>query len=190
MRFLIDEHAKTIAETDLAVSKRGTIQEIAEATGVNQATVRRALRAEGLTPGRGGYAFNDAVEIVKAIADQDRLLGNAASGRGEGGATQVSAYSEAKALAERHRARKLELENEATEGRLIPREAVTDTGVGIITAVRTALLAIGTRVAPKLAGKTDLPEIARLIEEEVRTVLGVLADPDRFFAELEAEALS
>jgi len=88
------------------------------------------------------------------------------------------------------KARKLELETAKLEGRLIDREVVTATGVHIIATARTALLSLGYRIAEKVAGKSDISEIARIVENEVRDVLGVLADEAAFFAALEAEALS
>lgn len=173
------------------MAERGTIQKIADATGVNQATVRRALATAGLTAGRGGYDFNRAVEIVSSLADTARVVGHAANGRGDGGNTAVaSAFGEAKARRELLQIRKLEIENAKAEGELIARDAVTATGVHIITTARTALLTLGYRAAEKVAGKTDAREIARIIDAEVRDVLGALADETRFLAALEADALS
>lgn len=173
------------------MAQRGTIQEIAGATGVNQATVRRALSAAGLKSERGSYDFVTAVEAVKANADPARIAGHAASGRGEGGGSDATnTLAEARARAENLRARKLELETAKAEGRLINRDDVTETGAYIIAAARTALLALGYRLAEKVANKSDVREIARIIELEVRDVLGVLADEEKFFAILEVEALT
>jgi hypothetical protein len=173
------------------MAERGTIQKIADAAGVNQATVRRALTAAGLTSGRGGYPFNEAVDAVKAISDTSRVIGHAANGRGEGGSTAAAqALGEAKVRRENLQARRLEIENAKAEGALISREAVTATGVYIITTARTALLTLGHRCAEKVAGKTDLREIARIVDAEVRDVLGALADETKFLAALEADALS
>ncbi|MEX5286391.1 hypothetical protein QCO44_12340, partial [Selenomonas sputigena] len=83
--------------------------------------------------------------------------------------------------------RKLEIENAEAEGRLISREAVTQTGIRLIAEVRTALLSLGPRIADKVAGKTDTKEIARAVTQEVRDVLGVLSDSDRFLVALEDE---
>lgn len=170
---------------------RGTIRKIADETGLDQATVRRALAACDITERQAGADFARAVETVKAWADSDRVLGHAASGRGEGGdSSRTSALAEAKAQAERFRARKLELQNAQLEGSLISREAVTATGARIFAEARTALLSLGHRLASKVAGKTDTREIARIVESEVRDVLSVLADETIFFEALEAEALS
>ena len=53
-------------------------------------------------------------------------------------------------------------------------------GVDICTRVRTALLSLGQRVAPKVAGKSDLLEIATLVNLAAREVLSELADHDVF----------
>jgi predicted transcriptional regulator len=168
------------------MAERGTIQKIADTVGVDHKTVRNALKAAGLTPGRGRYDFAQAVEIVKSVADPARIAGHAVT-RGNGSG---SALSDARTRFEALKARKLELENAKAEGRLIDREAVTATGAHIIATARAALLSLGYRVAEKVAGKTDVREIARIVEAEVRDVLGVLADETTFFAALEADALT
>jgi hypothetical protein len=170
------------------MAKRGKIQEIATACGVDHSTVRRALERAELTAGRGGYDFDAAVAAVNAIADPARVNGHAATrvgGNGSGGA-----MLDARTRHEELKARRLEIENQKLEGDLISREAVTATGVHIITTTRTALLTIGHRVAEKIANKSDTREIARIVDAEVRDVLGALADEQKFFAALEADALS
>jgi hypothetical protein len=173
------------------MTKRGLIQRLAEATGVNQATVRRALASEGMQPTDNDLDFAAAVKIVKANADPALISGHASNGRGEGGnSDSTSTLAEARARAENFRARKLEIENAKAEGKLIDREAVMDTGTHIIATARTALLSLGHRLAEKVAGKTDIGELVTIIENEVRDVLGTLADEAAFFAALETEALS
>jgi hypothetical protein len=169
------------------MAERGTIQKIADACGVNHKTVRNALAKVGLTAGRGGYHFDAAVAAVNAIADPARVNGHAAT-RDNGGVD--SPMVAARVRHETLKARKLEIENLRAEGELINRNAVTETGVSLIVAARTALLALGYRCAEKVAGKADVREIARIIETEVRDVLGALAEPQSFLATLEAEALS
>lgn len=168
---------------------RGIVRRVADATGLDQATVRRAIAAAGLDPKTIG--FEEASRLVQSIADTARVIGHAANGRGEGGHySSTDTFAEAKAHSERMRARKIELQNAQLEGELISRKAVTETGARIIADVRTALLSLGYRLAEKIAGKTDVREIAGITEAEIRDVLGVLADEKRFFDQLEAEALS
>ncbi|MET4603273.1 hypothetical protein ABIB90_002751 [Bradyrhizobium sp. JR4.1] len=167
---------------------KGTIRTVADVAGLDQATVRRAVAAAGFNPKT--ITFAEASQLAKSIADPARVLGHATNGRGEGAHTATETLADARAHAERLRARKIELLNAKLEGSLIPREAVTTTGARILSEARTALLSLGHRIAPRVAGKTDTREIARIVESEVRDVLGALANDDRFFAELEAEALS
>lgn len=168
------------------MAKRGKIQEIADACGVDHRTVRRALERAELKAGRGGYDFDAAVAAVNAIADPARVNGHAVT---RGNAGNGGAMLDARTRHEELKARRLEIENEKLEGSLISRDVVTATGVHIITTTRTALLTLGHRCAEKVAGKTDVREIARLVDAEVRDVLGALADETRFLAALEADAL-
>lgn len=167
---------------------KGTIRRVAEARGLDQATVRRAVIAAGLDP--RSVSFDRALQLVQSIADPARVIGHATSGRGEGGHTATEALADAKAHAARLSARKQELLNAKLEGSLISREAVTATGARILSEARTALLSLGHRIAPKVAGKTDTREIARIVEAEVRDLLGEIADDARFFEALDDEALS
>ncbi|MEK9282814.1 hypothetical protein MTR72_24820 [Bradyrhizobium sp. ISRA442] len=130
--------------------------------------------------------FTKAVEIVMTLADSDKVIGHAANGRGEG---HSSAYAEAKAQAELHRARRLELMNLKAEGKLVDRAEATEIGVRIFAEIRTAFLALGRRVADKAAGQTAR-EVTRIIDSEVRDVLTTLADEARFIRALDDEALS
>ncbi|KYK44299.1 hypothetical protein A1D31_36750 [Bradyrhizobium liaoningense] len=168
---------------------RGAIRKVADETGLDQATVRRALAASNMTEQECEADFAKAVETVRAVADTDKVLGHNASGRGEGGGNS-SAYADARAQTELYRAEKFRLQNEKLAGRLIDRQDVTDTGIRILADARTAFLSLGLRIADRLVGNTDAREIARAIEAEARIVLGELADDQKFFAALEGEALS
>lgn len=163
----------------------GRIQKVAEAAGVDHKTVRRAFELNG--EDIHALETEDAAELVRAYVDQARHVGHGAGGRGLGASSPLS---EVQVRLTEARARKLEIETAEAEGRLVSREAVTETGVRVIAAARTALLSLGNRLAEKLAGKTDLKEIAHIVETEVRDLLGVLADDAKFFEALEAEALS
>ena len=169
---------------------KGVIRRLADETALDQATVRRGLAAAGMSEQACEADFAKAVEIVIAFSDTARVVGHAANGRGEGGSREVSALAEAKAKREIQQVRRLEIQNAKAVGKLIDRDAVTATGMHIIATARTALLSLGYRLAEKVAGKTDVKEIARIVESEVRDVLGVLADETAFFEALEIEALT
>lgn len=168
---------------------RGVIRRLADETGLDHKTVRRAMAETGWAEADCEADFDGAAEMIRSVSDTDRVIGHAAGGRGEGG-TSGDTYAAAKAQAELHRARKLELQNAKLEGSLVDRQAVTDTGARIFADVRTALLSLGPRIAPKVLDRSDAREVARIVVAEVRDVLSTLADETRFFAALEAEALS
>jgi hypothetical protein len=165
---------------------RGIVRKIADETGLDQATARRALAASNMSEQDCEADFAKAVETVSALADTDRVMGHAANGRGEGG--HISELAAAKGEAEKYRAEKLRLQNAKLAGHLVDRDAVTETGVRMLAKIRTTFLALGHRVADKAVGK-DAREIARIVEAEVRGVLAGLADEEKFLAALEDEAL-
>ncbi|WP_439368512.1 hypothetical protein [Bradyrhizobium sp. DASA03120] len=167
---------------------KGIFSKIADEIGISRTSVRRALAEAGLSEQEAEQDFERAVEIARTFNDKDKTLGHAANGRGEGGTS--SDYTAARAELDRERVEKMRIQNGKLRGSLISREAVTQTGIRLIAEVRTALLSLGPRIADKAVGKTDTKDIARIVTQEVRDVLGVLSDSDRFLAALEAEALS
>lgn len=166
---------------------KGVVRRLADETGINQATVRRGLAAAGMSQQACEADFTQAFKIISALADKDRVIGHATHGRGEGGHSSVDSFADAKAQAERHRARKLELQNAQLEGSLISRADVTDTVFRVLADLRVALMAVSVRLAPNLAGLSDQKAIARLIEDDLRQTLTAFADPNRMLAGIEEE---
>ncbi|MGY3589011.1 hypothetical protein ACVIGB_002034 [Bradyrhizobium sp. USDA 4341] len=166
---------------------RGIIRRIADETSLDQATVRRLLAAADITEQNCEADFARAVETVRSSADNDRVIGHAASGRGEGGTN--SEYAAAKAEAERYRAEKMRLQNERLRGSLIDRASVTKTYTRILGDLRTTLLAMGGKLAPQLLGQTDVRLIAKILDTEMRDTLTVFADEQKFAEALDDEAL-
>jgi hypothetical protein len=121
----------------------GPIGLVADALDIDQASVRRAVLAAGLDPKTIGY--DEALKLAQNIVDPVRVVGHKA--------TRVSsnpAMTDARTRHEELKARQLELQNAKLEGSLIDRNAVTETGARIIAEVRTALLSLGPRIAPKV----------------------------------------
>lgn len=166
----------------MAPPKRVT-RRIADKLALDPKTVRRALDAADMTEAECEIDFEEALRIVRNWADTDRVIGHAANDRGDGGNRTNSAYSDAKAQSELHRARKLELQNAKLEGSLVDRQAATDTGVQVLAEVRTAFLSLSIRIASKLIGKSER-EITAVIDAEVRDILSGLADDAKFFDKL------
>lgn len=171
------------------MGRRGIIQKIADECGVDQATVRNALKAasESIT----NPNFEKAVQIVRAVADPNRVLGHATNGRGEGGDTNLNELTTIKAEHARQQANKIRIQNERALGKLVSRDDVTETGKRIIAEARTALIAAGHRAAARINGKSSPREIADIIEAEIVVCLGDLSDPTPFLTRvLDDEALS
>ena len=163
---------------------KGATSKIAEELDVDPRTVRRALDAAGMGQEQAEADFGAAVEVVRVFVDNERVVGHHATR-----VTTNPGIRDARQRFEELKAQKLELEIAVTEGRLIDRQAVTDTGVRLLTEIREAFLRLGRRVADQAVGK-DAREIARLVESEARTILEDLADEKRFFARLQEDALS
>ncbi|MGY4570799.1 hypothetical protein [Bradyrhizobium sp. USDA 3256] len=167
---------------------KGVIRRIADETSLDQATARRLLAAADMTEPDCEADFARAVEIVRQLADNDRVIGHAVNGRGQGGAN--GEYAAAKADEMRYRAEKMRLDNERKRGNLIDRAAATETITRILGDLRATLLAMGGKLAPALVGQADGRAIAKLIDNEVRDTLTELADESKFAEALDKEALS
>ncbi|MGJ0426760.1 hypothetical protein [Methylocystis sp.] len=85
-------------------------------------------------------------------------------------------------IAEEH-ARKLRLQNQKLENSLLDRETVAATVADLIARAKVAFLAVGPKVAPRLAGETDPKKIVAAIDDECRAALAALADLDAFAME-------
>lgn len=91
---------------------------------------------------------------------------------------------EAQSALDAERMRKLKLANDREEGALISRAAVEATAVAVVKKARVALLSLGARIAPLVVGEDDANAVAKIIDAEVRAVLGSLADEADMVAEV------
>mgnify|MGYP001765491665 CR=1 FL=1 len=172
------------------------ITELGEKFGLPRDKARRLLIAAGIRRDHHRqYPRADAEAALAAATDPARAAGNHAAGRGSlddltpaSGAAyagRLDSLADAKAAAERARARKIELEVQAREGALVPRAAVTDALVDVVTSLRNSLLALGDKIAPSLAGLAP-DDIADTLREAMRDELAAFADIDKF---IETEVL-
>ena len=81
-----------------------------------------------------------------------------------------------RARRDRAATRKLELENAAREGELLPADEVRTVWGRIVALIRTSLLGMPSKLAARLAGKTA-PEIQAILALEITDVLSALASP-------------
>lgn len=167
---------------------KGPIAQAAEELGVDPASVRRAVTQAGLDP--KAVTFQTAHQLAAAVVDASKSIDHAANGRGEGGHNATSDLASAKARLASAAARKADIQAAQLAGELVDRAAIQDVGIRMIAEARTALLASSHRIADRVAGLTDRAQIADIVEDEIRTALGVCADEARFWATLERDALS
>ena len=144
--------------------RRARITDIADATNISRARALQMLKAANLRKDRSGtYLFAKACETINALKDPAMSAGNRAMGRGGDGASNdaVITLANAKALAEAHRARKLEIEIAQKEGRLVERETVIEAGRDVLTHIRMGLTGIASKIAPRLLNQ-DTATIAAI----------------------------
>ena len=154
-----------------------SVKQLKAETGLSIPTIRAACERAGVPTVAGAYDHDAALAAIRAEVDPARTAGHALGGLGDLTPTApVSAYASARARSEEARASKLELDASLRIGRLVEREAVTAALVEIVVKVRTALLGIGSRAAPLVMGRSDMLEIAEIINGAAREVLGELAD--------------
>ncbi len=165
------------------MTARATITELAAENHIARNIALQHLKDAGIARNPKDRTFNhtDASEAIRLRLDEARVVGNRNAPRASYGHSLDDdarrTLNAAKAEGEQMRARKMRLQLEQAEGKLIDRETVAEVCKDIATRARSAFLSIGPKLAPRLAGMTDERAIAGLIEEEARLALGVLADP-------------
>lgn len=169
-----------------------TTKSLKSKTGLSLPTIRAAIKAAGIAADTtGNYDEAAALAAIKAQVDPARTAGHAVGGKGEvaeasGNATRgsLNTYADARAVSERYRAEKLSLEVRRSSGGLVERAAVERAGVMLFTQVRVALMAVGSKVAPKLIGVTEALDVQRVVEDGIREALTVLANEQAAIAEI------
>jgi hypothetical protein len=71
-----------------------------------------------------------------------------------------------------------EFELQQKRGDLIPAAQVAETWVGIVSVVRSRLLALPSKLAPRLRLRSSVPEIKDIIESEIHSALEGLASTE------------
>lgn len=178
---------ENISEVDVFAGGRMgglTAKELKALTGRSVPAIRNACERAGVPLRDGLYDREAALAAIESEIDPARVAGHGSRGLGDARETEVSSYATARARAEAARAEKLELEVLQTRGALVEREAVTEAGRNLVFRVREDLLALGQRVAPKIIGMTDEATIAKTINEQVRLLLGAMAEAARFEREV------
>ena len=84
--------------------------------------------------------------------------------------------NESRARREHYQAEKAKLEALQGRGELVPVAEVRAEAFNLARSIRESLQAIPARLAPMLAGTQDAAQVHRLLSEEIRVALRVLAD--------------
>ncbi|OYX78511.1 MAG: hypothetical protein B7Y77_02255 [Bradyrhizobium sp. 35-63-5] len=161
-------------------------------TGLSLLTIRKALKSAGVQADSVGSVDEAAaLAAIAANVDPARTAGHAVGGKGDvaeasGAATRgkLGTLADAKARSEIARADKLEIENRRRAGELVERAAVERAGVALFTQTRIALLAIASKVAPRLLGITDALDAQRIVDEAIREALAAFAEDQQALAEI------
>ena len=152
-----------------------TVMQLKSETGLTAPAIRNAIASAGVavhapTPGERGnrYDHDAAIAAIKGNVSFGHVAEHAASGRGEVTDTSFNSLAGARARVELAKAIRMGQDNDVRTGKLVERQAVTDSIVEIVVRVRTALLGIGTRAAPLVIGDTDMLSVITKINAAAR----------------------
>jgi hypothetical protein len=93
----------------------------------------------------------------------------------ETGGTRAMDYNTARTINEQYKAALKKLEYQRLSGSLIPAEEVRNDAFLTGRRVRDALLGIPDRISASLAAKSDVDEIKKMLNEELRAAIGNIA---------------
>ncbi|MFC3802818.1 hypothetical protein [Cohnella sp. GCM10012308] len=150
-----------------------TAAQLADLLGLTPRRVQQ-LAEEGIVvkSGRGKYVAAESVQ------NYIRLQAEGAAGKSE------VDYFDERALHERAKRRKTELELAVMEGELHRSDDVKLVMNDMIAAFRSRILAMPSKLAPQLLAKDELPVILEMLTREVHDALTELSayDPKKFYA--------
>lgn len=169
--------------------KRSPIRRVADAVSLDHQTVRRALSLANIAESEIDTGFDDICATVRSLADDGKISGHGSLGRGDAGGADISELARVRAEHARVQIEKIRLQNEREAGKLINREAATESVTRLLGDLRSVLLAMGGKLASKLSAQTDVRSIAKIVEAEVRDTLTAFAD-EGLVAALDDAALS
>jgi len=145
-----------------------TQKEAAEFFGVDRMTIRKTAALAGMNSPYNFAAF------AKAYVDR---LREAASGRDEPTPEKADLQQEQARLA-RAKADDQERKNLVAEGELLEAAQVEEAWTGIVMAVRSGVMALGSRLAPELVGLKNERQMKARIDKETHQVLTDLSQSD------------
>jgi phage terminase Nu1 subunit (DNA packaging protein) len=150
-------------------------------------TTNQMAELLGLTPRRIQQLAEEGVIVkssrgkyVAAESIQNYIQFQSESG---GGASEVDYFDE-RALHERVKRRKAELELAVMEGDLHRSDDVRLVMNDMIVTFRSRILAMPSKLAPQMLGQSELPVVLDLLTKEVKEAASELSeyDPEKFYA--------
>jgi phage terminase Nu1 subunit (DNA packaging protein) len=149
--------------------------QLAELLGLSARRIQQ-LAEEGviIKAGRGRYKAAESIQnYIRFLQEKER-----SANEGE------ADYFKERALHEKAKREMAEIELAVIKGEIHRSEDVKVVMNDMIAAFRSKVLALPTKLAPQLAGKTEIPIVKELLNREIREALTELAeyDPQVFYA--------
>jgi hypothetical protein len=176
-------------DEELAVAElgeRANITAISDYASMSRGRVAELLKVSKIRPDKNRlYPVADAITALVAFSDAGISIGKQigadalSSDVGDRNA-HLAALASARAASEQARARKLLLECESKERRLVEREAVTKAALEFATHVRNSLLGLSAKAAHRFVGVRTAEDAERILEELIREELTALSDVDAY----------
>lgn len=145
---------------------------------VDEKAVRKAI-ASGRIPASCVALSSTGRRHVIADVDGARLAWDANAAKLPNGPTvdgERQSLSEASRLATMERHRKLRIENDLSEGRVVDVRAAKREAFESARIIRETLLNLPVRLAAELAGETDPAKVFARLDDAIREALGAAAD--------------
>ena len=164
-----------------------SLRAFAREIGVSEAAVRKAIRSGRLKDSLGKTAKGAPVIVDPPLAEREwtassktafgvRTSGAQAAEPVDGMLIPASTLIEAQRGATIQRERKLRIENDVAEGRLIPIERVTKEAFDVQRTIRENILNLPARIAGELAAESDAARVYLRLEAALREALNTTAD--------------
>jgi len=165
--------------------RRANITAIAEATHTSKGRAVTILKLARMRRASDGtFLYEKAVAEILASKDLARSVGHQVGGDDSalvGAVANVAAGVNSKVLFDAARTRKLTIEVEKMEGRLIERAVVIEMGLDIAAHVRINLAGIGAKIANDVVHAKDAATAQAFIDDAIHEALQKVADFDVFF---------
>lgn len=153
-----------------------TATHLASVTGASRPTAAKLARDAGVREVGGKFDPEPALTAIRAGLDLDKATGHRLIGNGarlEGGTSSgLTAARERQALAS---AEAREIANAERRKQLVEREAVVAALADIVVRVRSTVLAVASKSAPKVAKESDPARCRAILESDLRAALSDLA---------------